>query len=107
MPFGSVYEDDRDLDDPAALPPGSKAHLDLKRVAVGPHGVEVDRGEHGPAKALEATGCIPKRQASYGPCIYIGKVAEKQTADGPIHDGDLPLPIARTKHKVGLLDGAK
>src|SRR5690348_12320665 len=88
-----VDEDDRDLRDPEVTLPRAEAHLDLECVAVRTHSREVDRLEHRPAKALEATCRIPYRQTSYGPRIKVCAIAQDEPADRPVHDRYSPLLI--------------
>src|SRR5450432_2733908 len=104
LSLSTVVEDDRNLDDPEVLSPGEIAHLDLEAVTVRFHGVEIDRLQHGPAKALEPTGGIVEWQTSYPPGVQIRGVAEHQPPDRPVDDRHLPSVVARAKHEVGILN---
>ncbi len=60
-PFPSVDEADRNLDDAEALAQRAIRRLDLEHVAGGVDRVEVDRLEHVPAEALEASRRVVNR----------------------------------------------
>src|SRR5437667_11407132 len=57
-PDPAVHERDRNLDHPVALSPALVVHLDLERVAVAAHPVQVDRRPGFPANALEPAGGV-------------------------------------------------
>src|SRR5512145_1094496 len=53
-----VREDDGHFGDAHALSPNLVGHLDLKAVAIGAHGIDVDALKRPPAKTLVASGRI-------------------------------------------------
>src|SRR5438045_2114522 len=79
LALGAVHEDYRDLHDAKMSAPGPKAHLDLKRVAIGPDIVEVDGLQDAATEALEASRGIPERQSRDSSRVYVRTVAQQQT----------------------------
>src|SRR5689334_1061128 len=92
LAFGPVDEDDRDLHDPEAALPRPEAELDLERVPVRANRVEVERGEHLAAEALEATGRVEQLKSRDDAGVDVRVVAQDETRDRPVHDGDLAVP---------------
>src|SRR6266511_3508983 len=100
----AVAEDDRDLLDPEAVADGAKRELDLERVALRAHGVEVDRLEHLAPVALEAASEVAHGQAE----DVLGVPAPAtghHTADGSPTFDAATVDVARPNGKVGVGGG--
>ena len=63
MTLGPVGENNRDFDDPESLSPEDVRHLNLKAVAVGLDGLEIDGLQRTPAETFVTARRVGKRHA--------------------------------------------
>ena len=90
------------LADPGAVTQGFVEGLDEERVPVGDQPVERDAAERLPPPAAEAAGAVGDRRARDRPHVAVGRHAERDAVERPVHDVDA-VQVAGADHHVERL----
>ena len=105
-PTVAVDERDRHLDHLEAGPFRAVCQLDLERVALGAHRVQVEPLEHAPPEALEAAGRVLTPMRRKKPRVGGGAARDEPAHYAPVPDAPA-LHVARAEHQVGALLGRR
>ncbi len=100
-PGSAILKYDRDLADAKSTQQRPVGELDLERVSLRAHGLELDPFQHLAAKALEATGEVTGIDPEDGAGVQATAAADQPSQHSPVAHA-APRDITRAEDQVGV-----